>query len=48
MIAEVAAGHKTAETFRQLAQVLAGRAQTKRSKGNLLTPLLDKLTRRQA
>src|SRR6516165_5241624 len=48
MIAEVAAGHKTAETFRQLAQLLAGRAQTKRPKANLLTPLLEKLTRRQA
>ena len=48
MIAEVAAGHKIAETFRQLAQVLAGRAQTKRPKGNLLAPLLEKLTRRQA
>jgi pilus assembly protein CpaE len=48
MIAEVAAGHKTAETFRQLAQVLTGRAQAKRPRGNLLTPLIDKLTRRQA
>jgi pilus assembly protein CpaE len=48
MIAEVAAGHKTAETFRQLAQVLAGRAQAKRPRGNLLAPLIDKLTRRQA
>jgi pilus assembly protein CpaE len=48
MIAEVASGHKTAETFRQLAQLLAGRAQTKRPKANLLAPLLEKLTRRQA
>src|SRR5215468_2650330 len=48
MIAEVAAGHKTAETFRQLAQLLAGRAQTRRPKANLLAPLLEKLTRRQA
>jgi pilus assembly protein CpaE len=48
MIAEVAAGHKTAETFRQLAQVLAGRAQAKRPRVNLLAPLIDKLTRRQA
>ena len=48
MIAEVAAGDKTAETFRPLAQVLAGRAQTKRPKGNLLAPLLEKLPRRQA
>jgi pilus assembly protein CpaE len=48
MIAEVAAGHKTAETFRQLAQLLAGRAQTKRPKANLLAPFLEKLTRRQA
>jgi pilus assembly protein CpaE len=48
MIAEVAAGHKTAETFRQLAQVLAGRAPVKRPRVTLLTLLIEKLTRRQA
>jgi pilus assembly protein CpaE len=48
MIAEIAASHRTAETFRQLAQVLTGRGEVKRSRGNLLTPLLDKFMRRQA
>jgi pilus assembly protein CpaE len=48
MIAEVAAGHRSAEIFRQLAQMLTGRTEIKRSRSNLLTPLLDKLKRRQA
>jgi pilus assembly protein CpaE len=48
MIAEIAASHRVSETFRQLAQVLSGRGEVKRSRGNLLTPLLDKLKRRQA
>jgi pilus assembly protein CpaE len=48
MIAEIASSHRTAETFRQLAQVLTGRGEVKRSRGNLLTPLLDKFMRRQA
>jgi pilus assembly protein CpaE len=48
MIAEVAAGHKTAEIFRTLAQVLTGRAEIKKPRGGLFTPLLDKLRRRQA
>jgi pilus assembly protein CpaE len=48
MIAEIAANHRTAETFRQLAQVLTGRGEVRRSRGNLLTPLLDKFMRRQA
>ena len=47
MIAEVAAGHRAAETFRQLAQLLTGRTQAKRSKSALLSPLLEKLLRRQ-
>ncbi len=46
MIAEVAAGHRAAETFRQLAQLLTGRAEAKRSRANLLTPLIEKLKRR--
>jgi pilus assembly protein CpaE len=45
MIAEVSAGHRTAETFRQLAQLLTGRPQQKRSRGGLLGPLLGKLRR---
>ncbi len=40
MIAEVSSSHKTAEMFRQLAQVLTGRAEAKRARGGLLTPLL--------
>ena len=47
MIAEVAAGHKTTEMFRELAQVLTGRAEVKRTKGGLLTPLLSKFMKRQ-
>jgi pilus assembly protein CpaE len=46
MIAEVAAGHRAAETFRQLAQLLTGRAEVKRVRANLLTPLIEKLKRR--
>jgi len=47
MIAEVAAGHKATETFLQMAQILTGRMEAKRSRGGLLTPLLGKLVRRQ-
>jgi pilus assembly protein CpaE len=43
MIAEVTASHKTAEMFRQLAQNLTGRAEAKRQRGGLLSPLLAKL-----
>src|SRR3954463_12122303 len=43
MIAEVQASHKTAEMFRQLAQVLTGRAEAKRGGGSMLAPLLAKL-----
>ena len=46
MIAEVSASHKTAEMFRQLAQILTGRAEAKRSRGGLLSPLLAKLMKR--
>jgi pilus assembly protein CpaE len=48
MIAEISSGHRVAETFRQLAQVMTGRGEVKRSRGNLLAPLLDKLKLRQA
>jgi pilus assembly protein CpaE len=44
MIAEISAGHRTTETFRQLAQLLTGRAETKKQRPGLL----DKLLRRQA
>jgi pilus assembly protein CpaE len=46
MIAEVAANHRVAETFRQLAQILTGRSEAKRPRSKLLTPLLEKLLKR--
>ena len=46
MVAEVSSKHKTAQMFLQLAQVLTGRAEAKRSRSGLLTPLLAKLTKR--
>jgi pilus assembly protein CpaE len=48
MIAEVSANHRAAETFRSLAQSLTGRAETKRARPSILTPLIEKLRRRQA
>ena len=48
MIAEVAAGNRVADTFRQLAQLVTGRAEVKRARGGLFSPLLDKFMRRQA
>lgn len=46
MIAEVAKNHRTTETFRQLAQILTGRAEAKKSKGGLFSPLLGKLLKK--
>jgi pilus assembly protein CpaE len=43
MIAEVAAGHRTADMFRQLAQVLTGRAAAKKARSGLFAPLIGKL-----
>jgi pilus assembly protein CpaE len=43
MIAEVASGHRTAEMFRHLAQVMTGRAAAKKQRGGLFAPLLGKL-----
>jgi pilus assembly protein CpaE len=48
MIAEMSANHRTAETFRVLAQVLTGRSEVKKAKGGLFTPLLGKLMKRQS
>src|SRR5262249_3034071 len=48
MIAEITAGHRVAETFQQLAQVLTGRGEMKRPRTSLLAPILEKLKRRQA
>jgi pilus assembly protein CpaE len=47
MIAEVSSSHKTAEMFRQLAQVLTGRAEVKRSRSALASlPLLGRLMKK--
>ena len=46
MIAEVAAGRRTADMFRHLAQVLTGRAAVKKPRGGMLAPLLGKLMQR--
>ena len=45
MIAEVSASHKSAELFRQLAQILTGRAEAKQTRSGLM-PLLSKLMKR--
>ena len=46
MIAEVSSGHRTTETFRQLAKLMTGRAEVKKSKSGLLSPLFEKLMKR--
>jgi pilus assembly protein CpaE len=43
MIAEMATKHRTSEMFREMAQALTGRAEIKRSRGSMLSPLLSKL-----
>jgi pilus assembly protein CpaE len=48
MIAEVSAGHKAADMFRQLAQLLTGRSEAKRQRANPLAPFIEKLMRRSA
>jgi pilus assembly protein CpaE len=48
MVAEVSASHKTTELFRQLAQIVTGRAEVKRSRGGLLSPIIGKLMKRSA
>jgi pilus assembly protein CpaE len=48
MIAEVASGHRAAEAFQQLAQMLTGRGDLKRTKSGLLGPFIDKLMGRKA
>jgi pilus assembly protein CpaE len=48
MIAEVSAGHRSAETIRELAQWLTGRVEQKKSRPGLLSPLIEKLLNRQA
>jgi len=46
MIAELSAGQRTAQSFRQLAQMLTGRSETKKAKSALFSPLLGKLLKR--
>jgi pilus assembly protein CpaE len=46
MISELSASHRTAESFRQLAQLLTGRSESKKSKSSLFSPLFDKLLKR--
>jgi pilus assembly protein CpaE len=46
MIAELSASHRTAESFRQLAQLMTGRLETKKSKPSLFSPFLGKLLKR--
>jgi pilus assembly protein CpaE len=48
MIAELSSGHRVAESFRQLAQVLTGRTEAKKIRSGLLSPFLDKLLKRKA
>src|SRR6201997_1002082 len=43
MIAEINAGHRTTAMFLQIAQRLTGRSETKKPRGNFLSPLLEKL-----
>jgi len=43
MIAEISSAHRTAETFRQLAQNLTGRSEPKKQRSGLLSPLIEKL-----
>ena len=45
MIAEIAANHKVADMFHQIAQRLTGRGETKKPKQSLLGPLLGKFKR---
>jgi pilus assembly protein CpaE len=46
MIAEASAGHRSAETFLHLAQILTGRSEVKKAKSGFLSPLLGKLMKK--
>jgi pilus assembly protein CpaE len=43
MIAEISANHRTAKTFLQIARRLTGRAETKKPRRSLLSPIIRKL-----
>ena len=47
MIAEIAARHRTTETFLQIGQRLTGRGETRKSRTSLLSPFINKLLGRQ-
>jgi pilus assembly protein CpaE len=47
MIAEISSSHRTAEIFRVLAQKLTGRAEPKKQRSSMLSPLIEKLLQRQ-
>jgi pilus assembly protein CpaE len=47
MVAEVSPSHRASEAFRQMAQLLTGRSEIRKSKGGLFTPLLGKLMNRK-
>ena len=40
------AGHRTSEMFLQIAQRLTGRGETKKPRGSLLSPLIDRLRKK--
>lgn len=48
MIAEISSGHKTAETFRRLAEIMTGRSEVKKSKSGLFGPILQKIRKKSA
>jgi pilus assembly protein CpaE len=48
MIAELSSSHRTADMFLQLAEILTGRSEGKRSRSSLLSPFLEKLMKRSA
>jgi pilus assembly protein CpaE len=48
MIAEIAANHKVAETFRQLAQLVTGRSESKRPSNSLFAPILQHFRKKAA
>ena len=48
MIAELSSSHRAADSFRQLAQLLTGRPETKKGRAGLLSPLIERLMKRSA
>jgi pilus assembly protein CpaE len=48
MIAEISANHRTAEMFLELAQRLSGRSEPKKPRSRFISPMIEKLLRRQA